>query len=128
MIMGIVDIAQANRVRSIDVSLAAQLDLVAYRMRPATPDLSSALIATGGAALSALPTDHAKAVVDSVSFSPDGHTLATADDDLTVRLWNTTADRLPPAESPATANRVSGRFACWRRGDEGRDRTLRGRS
>ena len=38
--------AQADRLRSTDVSLAAQLDLIAYRMRP-TPDLYTALVTTG---------------------------------------------------------------------------------
>lgn len=38
--------AQADRMSGVDVSLAAQLDLTAYRMRPETLDLYTALITT----------------------------------------------------------------------------------
>jgi len=44
--------AQADRLRSTDVSLAAQLDLTAYRMRPENPDLYTALVTAANAALS----------------------------------------------------------------------------
>jgi hypothetical protein len=44
--------AQADRFLSIDVSLAAQLDRVAYRMRPQNLDLATALITLGDTALS----------------------------------------------------------------------------
>ncbi|MGH4001332.1 MAG: hypothetical protein ACRDTJ_28175, partial [Pseudonocardiaceae bacterium] len=43
--------AQADRLSSTDVSLAAQLSLTAYRMRP-TPDLHTALVTLGNTALS----------------------------------------------------------------------------
>jgi WD domain, G-beta repeat len=81
--------AQADRLRSTDVSLAAQLDLIAYRIRP-TLDLRTVLVTLGNAALSTPPlVGHANAVL-SVAFSPDGHTLATGSRDQTVRLWNVT--------------------------------------
>ena len=57
------------------MSLAAQLDLTAYRMRP-TPDLYTALINAGNTALSTPLAGHTNAVY-AVAFSPDGHTLAT---------------------------------------------------
>ena len=44
--------AQADRLRTTDVSLAAQLDLTAYRMQPKNPDLYTALITAGNAVLS----------------------------------------------------------------------------
>jgi WD40 repeat protein len=38
-------------------------------------------------------TGHTNAV-NSVAFSPDGHTLATASADKTARLWETNVDRV----------------------------------
>ncbi|MDQ2882329.1 MAG: TIR domain-containing protein, partial [Actinomycetota bacterium] len=79
-------IIQADRLRSADASLAAQLDLAGYRMRP-TPDLRTALLATENAVLSTPLAGHTSSV-GSVVFSPDGHTLASGSADDTVRLWN----------------------------------------
>ncbi|MBV9142420.1 MAG: WD40 repeat domain-containing protein [Pseudonocardiales bacterium] len=94
-------IAQADRLRSTDVSLAAQLDLTAYRMRP-TPDLRTALIALGNATLSTPLTGHTDSVT-SVVFSPDGRTLATSSRDRTVRLWNVADPAHPtPLGQPLT--------------------------
>jgi energy-coupling factor transporter ATP-binding protein EcfA2 len=49
--------AQADRLRSSDASLAAQLDLIAYRMRP-TPSRYTAIINTENTALSIPLTGH----------------------------------------------------------------------
>ncbi|MGH3783908.1 MAG: WD40 repeat domain-containing protein, partial [Pseudonocardiaceae bacterium] len=96
-------IAQADRLRSTDISLAAQLDLTAYRIRP-TPDLYTALVALGNAALSAPLTGHTNAI-RAVAFSPDGHTLATGSVDDTVRLWNVVDPAHPtPLGQPLTGH------------------------
>ena len=98
--------AQADRLRSTDVSLAAQLDLTAYRMRP-TPDLYTALITAGNAALSTPLTGHTS-TIDAVAFSPDGHTLATGSFDSTVRLWNVSDPAHPtPLGPPLTGHTKS---------------------
>jgi WD40 repeat protein len=94
--------AQADRLRSTDVSLAAQLDLTAYRMRP-TSDLYTALVTTANAALSTALASHTGRVNAAV-FSPAGRTLATGSDDHTVRLWNVT-DPAPPHAAGPTPHR-----------------------
>ena len=95
--------AQADRLRSTDVSLAAQLDLTAYRMRP-TPDLYTAMVTMGNAALSIPLASHIKAV-KAVAFSPDGHTLATGSNDQTVQLWKVTDPAHPtPLGRPLTGH------------------------
>ncbi len=90
--------AQADRLRSTDLSLAAQLDLTAYRMRP-TLNLRTALITAGNTALSTPLTGHTSGVT-SVAFSPDGHTLASGSADQTVRLWSVTDPTHPTFLTP----------------------------
>ncbi|MFF3741182.1 NACHT and WD repeat domain-containing protein [Streptomyces sp. NPDC002566] len=78
-------VAEADALRASDPSLAAQLDLVAYRMRP-TADLQTQLINDAGRTLS-IPLEHDREVA-SVEFSPDGKTLAGASYDGKVWLWD----------------------------------------
>ena len=80
--------ARADQLRSTNVSLAAQLDLTAYRMRP-TPNLYTILVTAGNTTLSTTLTGHTN-MVQTVAFSPDGHTLVSGSLDHTVRLWNVT--------------------------------------
>ncbi|MFE1308226.1 AAA family ATPase [Streptomyces sp. NPDC058755] len=87
-------LAEADRVQHTDPSLAAQLDLVAHRLRPGDEGTYSRLISIVNAPLATPLLGHTGAVY-LTSFSPDGKTLATASYDRTVRLWNV-ADRSHP--------------------------------
>ncbi|MGH3782202.1 MAG: helix-turn-helix domain-containing protein [Pseudonocardiaceae bacterium] len=92
--------AQADRLRSTDVSLAAQLDLTAYRMRPTSQNLYTALITDADAALSTPLEGHQNAV-RAVAFS--GRILASGSDDGTVRLWNVADPTHPTPVGPPLA-------------------------
>ncbi|MDQ3152244.1 MAG: hypothetical protein M3R63_11155, partial [Actinomycetota bacterium] len=96
-------IIQADRLRSTDVSLAAQLDLTAYRTRPSL-DLHTALTIMGNTTLSTPLAGH-NDYVHAVAFSPNGRTLATGSLDNTVRLWNVTNPAQPtPLGPPLTGH------------------------
>ena len=77
---------QALQLRATNPALAAQLALVAYRIAPTTE--------ARGSLLSILATPYATPLtghtdtVNSVAFSPNGHTLATTSHDHTARLWD----------------------------------------
>ncbi|MFF9770242.1 hypothetical protein ACF1GT_27315 [Streptomyces sp. NPDC014636] len=87
-------LAEADRVQHTDPSLAAQLDLVAHRLRPGDEGTYSRLISIVNAPLARPLSGHTGAVY-LTSFSPDGKTLATASYDRTVRLWNVTDPNRP---------------------------------
>ncbi|MCG0063878.1 WD40 repeat domain-containing protein [Streptomyces tricolor] len=89
-------LAEADRVQHSDPSLAAQLDLVAHRLRPGDEGTYSRLISIVNAPLATPLSGHTGAVY-LTSFSPDGHTLATAGYDRTVRLWNVRDPHRPAA-------------------------------
>ncbi|GAA2468273.1 WD40 repeat domain-containing protein [Streptomyces macrosporus] len=85
--------AKADELRGARSSLAAQLDLAAYRMRR-TPELRTKLVSGAHATLSTPLTGHT-GVVTSVVFAPDGKTLVSTGYDAAVRLWHI-GDRARP--------------------------------
>ncbi len=79
-------IAEALQYGTSDTSLAAQLNLAAYRIQP-TPDAASRLLSTENTPLSSLLAAGAGNPYP-VAFSPGGRTLATVSAPGTVRLWD----------------------------------------
>jgi WD40 repeat protein len=93
--------AEAQQLQNSDPSLAAQLDLVAYRLDP-TPDNTSWLLDTANIALAKpleVRTDRSE--ITSVAFSPQGRTLAAAAAGGTIWLWDL-YDPAQPTETKLT--------------------------
>jgi WD40 repeat protein/energy-coupling factor transporter ATP-binding protein EcfA2 len=84
---------QALALRVTNPALAAQLALTAYRLVP-NAETRSSLLSISSDPYAARLTSHTAAVF-SVAFSPDGHTLATASDDHTAKLWDLSDPRHP---------------------------------
>src|SRR5262249_52307725 len=81
--------AEADKLAATNPSLAAQLDLVAYRLRP-TLQRAVSLIATQNATLST-SLDGGTDRVLSVAISSDGRTVVSGPGDYgKIRLWNLT--------------------------------------
>ncbi|MHB9860413.1 WD40 repeat domain-containing protein [Streptomyces sp. YIM S03343] len=97
-------LAEADRVQYTDPSLSAQLDLVAHRLRPDDEGTHDRMVAIVNAPLATPLLGHTGAVY-LTTFSPDGHTLATASYDRTVRLWDVTDPTRPkPLGRPLTGH------------------------
>ena len=93
--------SQADGLRETQPSLAAQLDLAAYR-RKQTPDLRTRLLSDANTTLATTLTPH-HGTVTATAFTPDGRVLATGSHDDTVRLWHVADPRRPrPLGTPIT--------------------------
>ncbi|MCX5535876.1 TIR domain-containing protein [Streptomyces sp. NBC_00006] len=88
-------VAQADQLRDTDISLAAQLDILAYRTSP-TDAARTRLINDEQAALSKPLTGHTEGV-ETVSFGQAWEVLATGSADETVRLWDVAGTGTPRA-------------------------------
>ena len=102
-------IAQANGLTESDPLTALTLSLAAHHIDPSEEthaslvhSLTTSIITRFTGAL----TGHTGAV-DSVAFAPDGHTLATASFDRTVRLWDLTDRTRPTPLGPPLTGHTS---------------------
>jgi WD40 repeat protein len=100
--------AEALQVSATNTSLAAQLTLAAYRMRP-TQDLASQLLSMENTPLSIPLTTGSSGPILSVVFSPDRRTMASAGTSGGIQLWNVANPANPrPLGQPLTATHDSG--------------------
>lgn len=80
-------LAEADRLRPIDPSLAARLYLVAHEMRPTDSDVDGRLLSTQVSPLAATLPGRSGAIYD-IAVAPNQRTLATASYGNTVQLWD----------------------------------------
>ena len=89
--------AEGLQLAGSDTSLAAELDLAAYRMQH-TSALASRLLSLENTPLAtSIPIGHGP--IRSVAVSPRSHTLAVGSYDGTIELWNVTDSSEPRLES-----------------------------
>lgn len=85
-------LAEADRLQDLDPSLAAQLNLVAWRMRPGDEEVRSRLLRTQNTAL-VTATPALAGSIDKVLYRPGGSMLGTLSISAGLRLWNSNDTR-----------------------------------
>ena len=96
--------AEADQVSSTDQSLAAELNVLAYRMKPSAATYARLISAENTPLASVLPIPSGS--IDSVAFSPNGNILA-AGTSSGARLWNVSNLAHPRPVGAPLAARVS---------------------
>ncbi|MEC3954911.1 WD40 repeat domain-containing protein [Nocardia sp. CDC153] len=87
-------LAQADRVHQTDPSLAAQLNLIAWRMRPGDNDVRSRLLQSQIDPLVTVTSAHPQQVVQ-LAYQPNAKVLVSLASDRGLRLWDSTDTRHP---------------------------------
>ncbi|MFE3188604.1 NACHT and WD repeat domain-containing protein [Nocardia sp. NPDC059240] len=87
-------LAQADRVHQTDSSLAAQLNLIAWRMRPGDADVRARLLQTQIDPLVTVTPAHPQVLL-RLGYQPGGSVLASLASDRGLRLWDTADARHP---------------------------------
>ncbi|MGW4243591.1 nSTAND1 domain-containing NTPase [Nocardia sp. NPDC004722] len=92
-------LAAADRVQHTDPSLAAQLNLAAWQLRPGDSTVRSRLLQSQATPLVTVTPAHTDAITQ-IAFQPAVHTLASLDTAGNLRLWDTADPKHPRARGP----------------------------
>ncbi|GAB2518653.1 nSTAND1 domain-containing NTPase [Nocardia heshunensis] len=89
-------LAAADQVQPTDPSLAAQLNLVAWRLRPGDPAVRSRLLESQTSPLLTVTPAHTESI-SKIAYQPAARLLASIDDTGNLRLWDTADPKHPRA-------------------------------